>query len=174
MLSCFRKANFVDIQTYGGHNSLEVGVKMLTAWCKAQQFCLLWDHFYVVFFCILDGKIEDAEETVNVITHKANIICLANAATVDITNFQSKIRLLSDLELLVIGQFVESVRVDASLLNIKFISHWSHKDFVPFNVCVPVLHSVVKIEQSLSSTPSKKGILDAKFYQYFVKSTLSI
>ena len=43
---------------------------------------------------------------------------LANAATVDITNFQSKRRLLSDFELLVIGQFVESVKVDYSLLRV--------------------------------------------------------
>ena len=147
---------------------------MLSAGCAAEEFGLLWDHLNVVLFSIVHSKLQKSLEAMNVITEKGNIISLSNISTVDIPNVESKTRLLCDKKFLVVCQFINSVRVYATLLYSKLVLDWSHEGLGPINISVSVLQSVVKIEEALAISASKVSRPYAEFSQDFIKCTFGI
>ena len=56
---------------------------------------------------------------------------------------------------LLVGHPVDPIRVAPTLLYPKLVMDGTHQDFFPFNISQPMLHSVIKINETPVSGASK-------------------
>ena len=76
------------------------------------------------------------------VTEQKGIISLANGGNPDTIHGDSKLRLLSGLELLIVGKFILPVTQNPSLLNTTFVSNGTHQALLKLHISQPIAEPV--------------------------------
>ena len=88
---------------------------------------------------------EKKRKAVDIRRDEDNVICLANGSNLDVTNGNTKWRILCNSQLFIVVNFVEFATLNPSLFNTLFIINWCKQLFVPFNYSFTVSKSLIDV-----------------------------
>ena len=120
-------------------------------------------------FCIFHGKVEEALQFVWTVGNQSDVIGLADAADVSGTEVDPQLGELGHLKLGVVGQFIETVTQNPTLLDTETIVDGPHEASFPLDKSLAIGEPVVEEDQPLTPGSCEEGGPNADLGQDFVK-----
>ena len=114
----------------------------------------------MVLLTVVGSEGEQVLEGGNVVSEEDTVISLADGGNINIMERHSEPRLLSSIKLFIVINCVEVTRWYSSLLNSLLVMDGSKDLMVPFTEGLPVLQTVVKVEQSVANSDNEEEIPD--------------
>ena len=163
MFSVINKLDISVVDVDGGDGFLVVHGKFLPEGGEGHQLGLFWSQNDMVGGTVVQSQSKEMIEQCDVCGEQNNIICLANRR--DFCNFKvhAETSISGDGQLVSIVHGVKVSRGDSTLLEALLIIDGPKNPVVPLDEGLPVLKAVVKVKESLSSSPDMVEFFDDYF-----------
>ena len=103
-----------------------------------------------------------------------NVVSLANGRDGAASHINAKVGVLSNSELVIVGQLVQPVAVDPTLLHAQEVTDGAHQGLGPFTVGEPAAQPIAEIGEALVACSSFEGIDQDALSGHEVKGTFGI